>query len=112
MRIRWSGQLCPGYGGCVTQSQADAHAAMVMHDTLCSPLGLDSAQPTLVLLDVRAQPSKKNDGYATLEAEGDLPDMTAIIQLHRDFIMSNQMIYLMVDNRMPDWRERKKRRRG
>ena len=27
----------------VTQSQADANAAMVMHDTLCSPLGLDSA---------------------------------------------------------------------
>ena len=88
----------------VTQSQADAYAAMVMHDTLCSPLGLDSARPTLVLSDVRAQPSKKDDGYATLEAEGDLPDMTAIIQtlmLHRDFIMSNQMIYLIVDNRMP-----------
>ena len=59
----------------VTQSQADAYAAMVMHDTLCSPLGLDSARPTLVLSDVRAQPSKKDDGYATLEAEGDLPDM-------------------------------------
>ena len=88
----------------VTQSQADAYAAMVMHDTLCSPLGLDSARPTLVLSDVRAQPSKKDDGYATLEAEGDLPDTTAIIQtlmLHRDFIMSNQMIYLIVDNRMP-----------
>ena len=88
----------------VTQSQADAYAAMAMHDTLCSPLGLDSARPTLVLSDVRAQPSKKDDGYATLEAEGDLPDTTAIIQtlmLHRDFIMSNQMIYLIVDNRMP-----------
>ena len=88
----------------VTQSQADAYAAMVMQDTLCSPLGLDSARPTLVLSDVRAQPSKKDDGYATLEAEGDLPDMTAIIHtlmLHRDFIMSNQMIYLIVDNRTP-----------
>ena len=88
----------------VTQSQADAYAAMVMHDTLCSPLGLDSARPTLVLSDVRAQPSKKDDGYATQEAEGDLPDMTAIIQtlmLHRDFITGNQMIYLIVDNRMP-----------
>ena len=48
----------------VTQSQADAYAAMVMHDTLCSPLGLDSARPTLVLSDVRAQPSKKDNGYA------------------------------------------------
>ena len=75
-----------------------------MQDTLCSPLGLDSARPTLVLSDVRAQPSKKDDGYATLETEGDLPDTTAIIQtlmLHRDLIMSNQMIYLIVDNRTP-----------
>ena len=66
--------------------------------------GLDSACPTLVLSDVRAQPSKKDVGYATLETEGDLPDTTAIIQtlmLHRDLIMSNQMIYLIVDNRMP-----------
>ena len=88
----------------VTQSQEDAYAAMAMQDTLCSPLGLDSARPTLVLSDVRAQPSKKDDGYATLETEGDLPDTTAIIQtlmLHRDLIMSNQMIYLIVDNRMP-----------
>ena len=88
----------------VTQSQADAYAAMAMHDTLCSPLGLDSARPTLVLTDVRAQPSKKDDGYATLETEGDLPHTTAIIQtlmLHRDLITSNQMIYLIVDNRMP-----------
>ena len=88
----------------VTQSQEDAYAAMAMQDTLCSPLGLDSARPTLVLSDVRAQPSKKDDGYATLETEGDLPDTTAIIQtlmLHRDLIMSNQMIYLTVDNRMP-----------
>ena len=41
---------------------------------------------------------------ATLEAEEDLPDVTAIIQtlmLRRDFIMSNQMIYPIVDNRMP-----------
>ena len=53
---------------------------MAMQDTLCSPFGLDSARPTLVLSDVRAQPSKKDDGYATLETEGDLPDTTAIIQ--------------------------------
>ena len=88
----------------VTQSQKDAFAAMAMQDTLCSPLGLDSARPTLVLSDVRAQPSKKDDGYATLETEGDLPDTTAIIQtlmLHRDLIMSNQMIHPIVDNRMP-----------
>ena len=88
----------------VTQSQEDAYAAMAMQDTLCSPLGLDSARPTLALSDVRAQPSKKDDGYATLGTEGDLPDTTAIIQrlmLHRDLIMSNQMIYLIVDNRTP-----------
>ena len=88
----------------VTQSQEDAYAAMAMKDTLSSPFGLDSARPTLGLSDVRAQPSKKDDGYATLETEGDLPDTTAIIQtlmLHRDLIMNNQMIYLIVDNRMP-----------
>ena len=86
------------------QSQEDAHAAMAMQDTLCNPFGLDSTRPTLVLSDVRAQPSKKDDGYAALETEGDLPDTTAIIQtlmLHRDLIMSNQMIHLIVDNRMP-----------
>ena len=77
---------------------------MAMKDTLSSPFGLDSARPTLVLSDVRAQPSKKDDGYATLATEGDLPDTTAIIQtlmLHRDLIMNNQMIYLIVENRMP-----------
>ena len=75
-----------------------------MRDTLSSPFGLDSARPTLGLSDVRAQPSKKDDGYSTLETEGDLPDTTAIIQtlmLHRDLIMNNQMMYLIVDNRMP-----------
>ena len=88
----------------VEQSQEDAYAAMAMKDTLSSPFGLDSARPTLGLSDVRAQPSKKDDGYSTLETEGDLPDTTAIIQtlmLHRDLIMNNQMIYLIVDNRMP-----------
>ena len=77
---------------------------MAMKDTLSSPFGLDSARPTLVLSDVRAQPSKKDDGYATRETEGDLPDTTAIVQTlmsHRDLIMNNQMIYLIVDNRMP-----------
>ena len=88
----------------VTQSQEDAYAAMAMKDTLSSPFGLDSARPTLGLSDVRAQPSKKDEGYAALETEGDQPDTTAIIQtlmLHRDLIMNNQMIYLIVDNRMP-----------
>ena len=88
----------------VTQSQEDAYAAMAMKDTLSSPFGLDSPRPTLGLSDVRAQPSKKDEGYAALETEGDLPDTTAIIQtlmLHRDLIMNNQMIYLIVDNRMP-----------
>ena len=87
-----------------TQSQEDAYAAMAMKDTLSSPFGLDSARPTLGLSDVRMQPAKQDDGYATLETEGDLPDTTAIIQtlmLHRDLIMNNQMIYLIVDNRMP-----------
>ena len=94
-----------GTGASVTQSQEDAYAAMTMKDTLSSPFGLDSARPTLGLSDVRAQPSKKDEGYAALETEGDLPDTTAIIQtlmLHRDLIMSNHMIYLIiVDNRMP-----------
>ena len=88
----------------VEQSQEEAYAAMAMKDTLSSPFGLDSACPTLGLSDVRAQPPKKDDGYPTLETEGDLPDTTAIIRTlmtHRDLIMNNQMIYLIVDNRMP-----------
>ena len=88
----------------VEQSQEDVHAAMAMKDTLSSPFGLDSACPTLGLSDVRAQPPKKDDGYPTLESEGDLPDTTAIIRTlmsHRDLITNNQMIYLIVDNRMP-----------
>ena len=46
-------------------------------------------------MSVRSHP-KKDDGYATLEAERDLSDATAIIQtlmFHRDFVI--------VDNRMP-----------
>ena len=88
----------------VDQSQEEAYAAMAMKDTLSSPFGLDSACPTLGLSDVRTQPPKKDEGYPTLETEGDLPDTTAIIRTlmsHRDLIMNNQMIYLIVDNRMP-----------
>ena len=88
----------------VSQSQAEAYAAMAMPDCLCNPLGLDSARPALVLSDVRAQPPKRDEGYDTQEAEGDLPDMTAIIHtlmLHRELITSNHMIYLIVDNRLP-----------
>ena len=56
--------------------------------------------------DVRAQPPKQDQGYDTQqkEAEGDLPDMTAIIHtlmLHRELIVRNRMIYLIVDNRSP-----------
>ena len=88
----------------VDQSQEEAYAAMAMKDTLSSPFGLDSACPTLGLSDVRAQPPKKDEGYPTLETEGDLPGTTAIIRTlmsHRDLIMNNQMIYLIVNNRMP-----------
>ena len=73
--------------------------------TLAVLLGLDSAQPALKLSDVRAQPPTQDKGYDTDETEGDLPDMTAIIHtlmLHRELITSNQMIYLIVDNRKPD----------
>ena len=55
--------------------------------------------------DVRAQPPKQDQGHATDETEGDLPDVTAIIHtlmLHRELITRNQMIYLIVDNRTPD----------
>ena len=70
------GQACfaRGTGDSVEQSQNDAYAALTMKDTLSSPFGLDSARPTLGLTDVRAQPSKKDEGYAALEAEGELPD--------------------------------------
>ena len=88
----------------VSQVQAEAYAALAMPDCPSSPFGLDSARPTLVLSDVRAQPPKQDEGYDTQEAEGDLPDMTAIIHtlmLHRELIMNNHMIYLIVDNRPP-----------
>ena len=77
-----------------------------MPDCLSSPFGLDSARPALVLSDVRAQPPKQDQGYATQQkdADGDLPNMTAIIHtlmLHRELIVGNHMIYLIVDNRSP-----------
>ena len=52
-----------GTGASVAQSQEEAYAAMTMKDTLSSPFGLDSARPTLGLSDVRAQPSKRDEGY-------------------------------------------------
>ena len=78
-----------------------------MPDRLSSPFGLDSARPALVLSDVRAQPPKQDRGYATQQkdAEGDLPDMTAIIHtlmLQRELIARSHMIYLIVDNRLPE----------
>ena len=90
---------------CASKAQEDAYAALAMPDHLSSPFGLDSAQPALKLSDVRAQPPTQDKGYDTDETEGDLPDMTAIIHtlmLHRELITSNQMIYLIVDNRKPD----------
>ena len=89
----------------ISQAQEDAYAALAMPDHLSSPSGLDSAQPTIMLSDVRAQPPKQDQGYDTDETDGDLPDMTAIIHtlmLHRELITRNQMIYLIVDNRKPD----------
>ena len=46
----------------VSQAQEDAFATLAMPDRLSSPLGLDSAQPALVLSDVRAQPPKQDKG--------------------------------------------------
>ena len=88
-----------------TKAQENAYAALAMPDQLSSPFGLDSAQPTIKLADVRAQPPKQDQGYHTDAIEGDLPDMTAIIyalMLHRELITRNQMIYLIVDNRRPE----------
>ena len=76
-----------------------------MPDQLGSPFGLDSAQPTIKLADVRAQPPKQDQGYDTEETDGDLPNMTAIIYAlmqHRELITRKQMIYLIVDNRKPE----------
>ena len=88
----------------VSQAQANAYAALDLEDRLSNPFGLDSAQPTLKLADVRAQPPTLDKGYDTCQTEGDLPDMKAIIHaliLQQDFITRNQMIYLIVDNRQP-----------
>ena len=88
-----------------SQAQAEAHEAYAMHDQLSCPFGLDSACPVLKLSDVRAQPPKKDTGYEVQDPEGNLPDMTALVHtlmLHRDRILSNHMIYLIVDNRQPE----------
>ena len=79
----------------VLQAQEEAYATLAMTDCLTSPFCLDSAQPAIMLSDVRAQPPKQDKGYDTQEAAGDLPDMTAIIHtlmLHRELIMRNHMI--------------------
>ena len=83
-----------------SKAQENAYAALAMPDQLSSPFGLDSAQPTIKLADVRAGPRLDTD-----ETDGDLPNMTAVIHaltLHRELITRNQMIYLIVDNRKPE----------
>ena len=88
-----------------SKAEENAYAALAMPDQLSSPFGLDSAQPTIKLADVRAQPPKQDQGYDTDETDGDLPNMTAIIHalmLHRELITRNNMIYLIVDNRRPE----------
>ena len=57
----------------------DAYKALAMSDQISSPLGLDAAQPMVVLADVRLQPPNQDIGYNIDEPLGDLPDMTAII---------------------------------
>ena len=88
-----------------SKAKEDAYAALAMPDQLSSPLGLDSAQPTVKLADVRAQPPNQDQGYDTDGIDGDLPNMTAIIHalmLQSELITRNQMIYLIVDNRKPE----------
>ena len=70
-----------------SKAQENAYAALAMPDQLSSPFGLDSAQPTIKLADVRAKPPKQDQGYDTEETDGELPNMTAIIYAlmqHRD----------------------------
>ena len=87
------------------RAKDDAFAALAMTDQISSPLGLDAAQPTVALADVRSQPPNQDNGYSTDQPLGDLPDMTAIIHtllLHNELITRNHMIYLIVDNRKPE----------
>ena len=99
----WTGwQALRSTGASVTQSQEDAYEAMAMQDTLCSPFSLDSTRPTLVLSDVR-------DGMPLLKQRETCLILLPLFRhlqgapsmLHRDLIMSNQLIHPMVDNRMP-----------
>ena len=73
--LTMDGQACfaRGTGDGVAQSQDEAYAALTMKDALSSPFGLDSARPTII--------------------------QTLIS--HRDLIVNNHMIYLIVDNRAP-----------
>ena len=87
-----------------TDSKAteDAYVALAKPDQLSSPFGLDSAQPTVVLADVRAQPPNQDHGYEVEGLDGDMTAITHTLMLHRELITRNQMVYLIVDNRKPD----------
>ena len=55
--------------------------------------------------DVRAQPPNPDGECATEDEQGHIPNMTAVFHFllkHHDFIARNQMLYLIVDNRMPE----------
>ena len=91
------------HGSLATDPYAkDAYSALAMSDQISGPFGLDAAQPTVVLADVRSQPPNKDVGYSIDEPLGGLPDMTAVIHallLYKELITQNRMIYLIVDNR-------------
>ena len=86
------------------KAKDDAIEALTMSDQIGSPLGLDAAQPAVVLADVRSQPPNQDNGYNIDEPLGDLPDITIIhaLMLHNEIITRNRMIYLIVDNRKPE----------
>ena len=46
-----------------TKAREDAYVALAMTDQISSLFGLDSAQPTVMLADVRAQPPNQDHGY-------------------------------------------------
>ena len=85
-------------------AKSDAYHALDMQDTVRTFFGLDMNLGEVATADVRSQPIDEDNGYATSDSIGHVPDMTAVVRrlLHsRDLILASQMVYLIVDNRTP-----------
>ena len=87
------------------QAKAQAYQALSTPTEVQSFLGLDTDMGPCQISDVRSQPADKDAGYQATERQGQGPDTAAIVAsllLHREFIESCGMVYVIVDNRAPE----------